>query len=93
MEAQKAMIKDLLFSKEEQQEKQLLGFAKMNRSQLADKARQLQIPVPKNHTRGHLIKITREDLMQQSTKGSDYFGFGQHGVKTNQEVPRGSLRD
>ena len=40
----KAMIKDLLFSEEEEEEKPLLGFAKMNGSQLTDKARQLQIP-------------------------------------------------
>ena len=83
---QKAMIKDL-FSKEGEQEKPLSGFAKMNRSQLADKARQPQVPVLENHTRGHLIKIMREDFMQQSTpKGWDYFGFGKHGAKTYQDV-------
>ena len=83
----KSMIKDLLFSREGQQEKPLLGFAKMNKNQLAEKARQLQIPVSENHMRGHLIKIIREDLMQKSTpKGSDYLGFGKHGAKTYQEV-------
>ena len=83
----KAMLKDLLFSKEGEQEKPLLRFAKMKRSQLADKARQLQIPMSENQTRGHLIKSIREDLMQQSTpKGSDYLGFGEHGAKTYQEV-------
>ena len=83
----KSMIKDLLFSKGGGQEKPLLGFAKMNRNQLAEKARQLQIPVSENHTRGQLIKIIREDLIQQSTpKGSDYLGFGKHGAKTYQEV-------
>ena len=83
---QKAMIKDL-FSKEGEQEKPLSGFAKMNRSQLADKARQPQVPALENHTRGHLIKIMREDFMQQSTpKGWDYFGFGKHGAKTYQDV-------
>ena len=59
---QKAMIKDLLLSKEEEQENPLLGVARMTRSQLADKARQLQIPVSENHTRGLLTKIFREDL-------------------------------
>ena len=49
----KSMIKDLLFSKERGQEKPLLGFAKVNRNQLAEKARQLQIPVSEHHTRGH----------------------------------------
>ena len=54
---------------------------------MAEKARQLQIPVSENHTRGQLIKIIREDLIQQSTpKGSDYLGFGKHGAKTYQEV-------
>ena len=71
----KSMIKDLLFAKGGEQEKPLLGFAKMNRSQLAEKAIQLQIAVYENHTRGHLIKIIREDLTQQSTpKGSDSLG-------------------
>ena len=55
----KAMIKDLLFSKEGEQDKPLLGFARTTRSQLADKVRQLQIPVSENHTTGHLIKIVR----------------------------------
>ena len=49
----------------------------MTTSQLADKARQLQIPLSEDHKRGHLINIMREDLVQQSTpKGSDYLGFG-----------------
>ena len=83
------MVKDLLFSKEGEQEKPLLGFAKMTGSQLADKARQLQIPVSENHTRGHLINIIKEDCMQQPTpKGSDYQGYGKHGAKTYQEVPQ-----
>ena len=57
--------------KKEDRKKPLLGFAKMNRNQLAEKAQQLQIPVSENHTRGQLIKIIREDLIQQSTpKGS-----------------------
>ena len=48
----KSMIKDLLFSKEGGQEKPLLGFAKMNRNQLAEKARQLQIPgIRESHER------------------------------------------
>ena len=60
----------------------------MDRNQLAEKARQLQIPVSENHTRGQLIKIIREDLIQQSTpKGSDYLGFGKHGAK---DVPGSS---
>ena len=83
----KAMIKDLLLSKEEEQENPLLGVARMTRSQLADKARQQLIPVSENHTREHLTKIIREDLVQQSnTKGLDYLGFGKHGAKTYQEV-------
>ena len=45
------------------------------------------IPISENHTRVHLIKIIREDLMQQSSpKGSDYLGFGRHGARTYQEV-------
>ena len=76
-----------LFSKEEDKAKPLLRFAKMNRSQQAGKARQLQTPLTENLTRGRLIKITREDLMQQATpKGSDYLGFGKHGATTYQEV-------
>ena len=55
----KSMIKDLLFAKEGKQEKTLLGFASMTRSQLADKARQLQIPVTVNHTRGHLMSAPK----------------------------------
>ena len=51
----KAMIKDLLFSNEGVREKPLLGLAKMNRSQLADKARQLHVAVSENHTRGILL--------------------------------------
>ena len=83
----KGVLEDLLFSREGEQETPLLGFARMTRSQLADKARQLQIPVSETHTRGHLITMMREDLMQQSTpKGSDYLGFGKHGAKTYQEV-------
>ena len=81
------MLKDLLFSKEGEQEKPLLGFAQLNRSQMAHKARQLQIPTSENHTRGHMIKCTREDLTQQSTpKGSDFLGFRKHRAKTHQEV-------
>ena len=60
-------IKNLLLSQEEAQEKLLLGFAKMNRSPPADRARQLQIPTSKNHTRRQLIRIIREDFMQQAT--------------------------
>ena len=83
----KSIIKDLPLTKGGEQGKPLLGFAKMNRSQLAGKARQPQIPVCENHTRGHLIKIIRDDLMQQSTpKGSDYQGFGKYGAKKYQEV-------
>ena len=37
-----SMIKDLLFAKGGEQEKPLLCFAKMNRSQLAENARQLE---------------------------------------------------
>ena len=86
----KAMIKDLLLSKQEERESPLLGVARMTRSQLADKARQLQIPVSENHTRGHLSKITREDLMQQSTpRAPDYLGFGNRWI-TNTVV--GSIR-
>ena len=44
--------------------KTTLGIRK-DRSQLADKTRQLQIEVSENHTRGHLIKIARRDLMKQ----------------------------
>ena len=59
----------------------LLGFANMNRSQLADKARQLKIPITESHRRGHLIMLIRKNLMQQSTpEGSDSLGFGKHGV-------------
>ena len=59
----------------------------MNRNQLAEKARQLQIPESENHTRGQLIKTIRKDLIQQSTPNdSDYLGFGKHGAKTYQEV-------
>ena len=47
----KAMIKDLLLSKEDGQEQPLLGLAKMDRSELADKAGQLNIPVAESHTR------------------------------------------
>ena len=83
----KAMIKDLPLSKKGEQETPLLGFVRMIRSQLADKARQQQILVSENHTRGHFIKIFQEDLLQQSTpKGSDYLGFGKHGARTYQEV-------
>ena len=75
------------FSRKEDKEKPLLGFVNMNRNQLAEKARQLQIPVSGNHTRRHLINIIREDLIQQSTpKGSDHLGFGKHGTKKYQEV-------
>ena len=89
----KAMIKDLLFSKEEEQEKPLLGFAKMNRSQLEVKARQLQIPVSENRTRRHLINIIREDVAQLATpKGSDDLGVGKHGAKTYLEALQGGSR-
>ena len=40
----KAMIKDLLFSKEGEQEKPLLGFAKMKRSKLADNSYRFLYP-------------------------------------------------
>ena len=83
----KAMIKDLLFSKEGEQEKPLLGCARMTRRQLADKARQLQIPIFENHTRGTLDQDYEGRPLQQSTpKGSDCMGFGKHGAKTYQEV-------
>ena len=40
-----------------------------------------------NHTRGHLTKIIREDLVLQSIpKGSDHLGFGKYGAKTYQAV-------
>ena len=53
----------------------------MKRSQLADKARRLQIPL------FELIIIIREDVMQQATpKDSDCLGFGEHGVRTFLEV-------
>ena len=35
----------------------LLGFARMTRSQLADKALQPQSPISENHTRGHLVNF------------------------------------
>ena len=66
----KAMTKDLLVSKEGKQEKPLLEFARMTRSQLADKARQQQIPVSDSHVTGHLIKITRETLRSRHRKNS-----------------------
>ena len=76
-----------LKEKKEEQEKSLLGFAKMNKNQLADKARKLQTTVSQNHTKGHLIKIISEGLMQQTTpKDSDFLGFGKHGAKTYQEI-------
>ena len=82
-----AMIKDLLFSDEDGQEQPLLGLAKMNRSPLADKARKLNIPTAESHTKGHSIRLKRENHMQQSTPvGSDYLEFGKHGAKTYQEV-------
>ena len=60
------------------------------RSQLADKARQFQIPTSENHTKGQLVRTIREDLMLQATpKGPDYLGFGKHGAKTYQEVLHG----
>ena len=60
-------------------EQPLLGLAKMNRSQLADKACQLQKPTSENHTRRQMIRAIREDLIQQRTpNGSDYLGFGEH---------------
>ena len=74
-------------SKEDGQEQPLLGLAKMNRSQLEDKAGQLNIPIAVIHTRGHSIRLIREHHMQQSTPvGSDNSGFGKHGAKTYQEV-------
>ena len=74
----KAMIKDLLFSEEDGQEQPLLGLAKMNRSQLADKARQLNIPTAESHTKGHSIRLKRENRMQQSTPvGSELSGIRQ----------------
>ena len=84
--ALKAMIKDILFSKDGEQEKPLVRFTKMNRSQLADKARQLQLPTSENDMRRQLISIMREDLMQQNRKKSDNLGFGMNGAKTHQEV-------
>ena len=78
----KAVIKDLLLSREGGQEQRLSGLAKMNRSQLADKARQLNVPIAESHTRGHLIRSIREHQMQQSTPvASDYPGFGKHGTE------------
>ena len=59
----------------------------MNRSQLTDKARELNVPIAESHTRRHLIRSIREHHMQQSTPvGSDNLGFGKHGAKTYQEV-------
>ena len=59
----------------------------MNRSQLADMARELNIPIADSHTRGHLIRSIRGHHLQQSTPvASDYPGFGKHGAKTYQEV-------
>ena len=85
----KAILEDLLFSKEAEQEKPLLGFAKMNRSQLADKARQLQIPISENHARGHLIKSIREDLIEAvNTEGLGRPGFRQ---ARNQDVSESSM--
>ena len=75
------------FIKEDGQEQPLLGLAKINRSQLADKAGQLNFPIAKSHTRGHSIRHIREHHMQQSTPvGSDNLGFGKHGANTYQEV-------
>ena len=77
----KAMIKDLLFSKEGEQEKPLAEPAGGQGTTTTE------IPISENLTRAHLIKITREDLMQQSTpKSSYYLGFGKHRAKTYQEV-------
>ena len=85
----KAMIKDLLLSKEDGQEQPLLGLAKMNRSELADKAGQLNIPVAESHTKGNSLGLIRDNHMQQSTPvGSDNLGFGKHGAKTYLEVPK-----
>ena len=81
--ALKAMIKDMLFSDEDGQEQPLLGLAKMNRSPLADKARQVNIPIAESHTRGLLIRLLRGNHTQQSTPaGSDYLGFGKHVAET-----------
>ena len=81
--ALKAMIKDMLFSEEDGQEQPLLGLAKMNRSPLADKARQVNIPIAESHPRGLWIRLLRGNHMQQSTPaGSDYLGFGKHVAKT-----------
>ena len=83
----KAMIKDMLFSDEDGQEQPLLGLAKMNRSPLADKARQVNIPIAESHTKGHSIRLKRENHMHQSAPvGSEYLEFGKHGAKTYQEV-------
>ena len=72
----KSMIKEPFFSKGGEQEKPFLGFAKRNWSLVYE-----------NHTRGHLTKIIREDLLQQSTpKGSDNLGVGKYGAKTYKEV-------
>ena len=61
VKALKAMIKDMLFSDEDGQEQPLLGLAKMNRSPLADKARKLNIPTAESHTKGHSIRLKREN--------------------------------
>ena len=84
----KSMIKDLLFAEGGEQEKLLLGFAKMNRSQLAEKARQLQIPVNEKHTRGHLIKIIKgKPYAAIETEGLGLPGFRQ---VRSQDVSRSS---
>ena len=56
----KAMLKDLLCSKEGELAKPLFGFTKMTRNQLADKARQLQIAISENHTRGHHAAVNTQ---------------------------------
>ena len=53
-----------------EQEKPLLRFARMTRSQLADKARQLQIP----------------ETEQSTPKGTDYLGYGKHRARTYQDA-------
>ena len=85
----KAMIKDHLFSeKKEKQEKPLLGFARMNRSQLADKALQLQISVSENQTRRHLINIIKgRPCAAVNTEGLGLHGFRQ---VRSQDVSRSS---
>ena len=78
----KSMIKELLLAKGGEQRKPLLGFAR------SEKARQLQIPEKENHTRGHLFKIIRGDLIPTiDAEGLRLPGFRQ---VRSQDVPRSS---